>query len=74
MEGDIEKNSENLGRDAVFSKETKVNRLVSDSTNLILRQILTLKLFDIAKIPVCQFHEILLESSQRCRRHRGRKG
>ncbi len=41
MEGDIEKNSENLGRDAVFSKETKVNRLVSDSTNLILRQILT---------------------------------
>ena len=37
MEGDIEKNSENLGRDAVFSKETKVNRLVSDHTNFILQ-------------------------------------
>jgi len=30
LEGDIEKNSANLGRDAVWSRESKVNRLVSD--------------------------------------------
>ena len=31
FEGDIEKNSESLGRDAIWSKVSKINRLVSIS-------------------------------------------
>lgn len=30
LEGDIEKNSQHLGREAVWSKKSRVNRLVSD--------------------------------------------
>ena len=34
LEGQIEKNSESLGRDTVWDKTTKVNRLVSDHQRL----------------------------------------
>ena len=64
MEGDIEKRSESLGRDAVWSKVTKINKLVSLNYLFVALVVVlnaSLRSLVVAKIPVRQLCSLLLE-------------
>ena len=63
FEGDIEKHSQNLGRDAVWEKKSTINRLVSLNLFFISSDFFIALINNLAAIFVRELRKILLEAS-----------